>query len=197
MSSFFAKSIPTACRFTGISQTVVYRICSLRTHPLQPCQYSSWALTSPNTWEETSSPRHAIAKEMPCPVPSIAFKEYAGQNMSTQRRTQRWLCGLCPQHAFVPPQLYTMYLGVALNFWYPLMTCRAHSRPEHHHLSATKASHLLHFVKAVPMQPGWLHNQVIIVQVPCQPGMWICTAPKHRRCPYSQNGRSGSTQRCR
>ena len=21
-------------------------------------------------------------------------------------------------------QLYTMYLGVALNFWYPLMTCR-------------------------------------------------------------------------
>ena len=76
-----------------------------------------------------------------CPVLSPASQsKSAGQNMSTQRRTQRWLCGLCPQEAFVPPQLYTMYLGVALNFWYPLMTCRTHSLPEHQHLSATNAS---------------------------------------------------------
>ena len=64
--------------------------------------------------------------------------------MSTQHCTRRWLCGVCPQYALEQPQLYTMYLGVALNFWYPLMTCRAHSRPEHHLLSAANASQLLH-----------------------------------------------------
>lgn len=118
--------------------------------------------------------------------------------MPTQRRTQRWLCGLCPQHAFVPPQLYTMYLGVALNFWYPLMTCRTHSLPEHQHLSATNASRLLHFVKAVPMQPGWLHNQMQPYHCASNVPAWDVdlNGPKHRRCPHSQNGRSGSTQRC-
>ena len=133
----------------------------LHTHPLQSCQVARGPSHPPTHGKRTQVPGRPLLSPAP---------ENAGQNMSTQHRTQRWLCGPCPQHALKQPQLYTMYLGVALNFWYPLMTCRAHSRPEHHHLSAANASRLLHFVKALPIQPGWLHKQVITVQVPCQPG---------------------------
>ena len=55
------------------------------------------------------------------PLPAAAAPGKPEAAAQPQRMLPRRRCR-------APTQLYTMYLGVALNFWYPLITCH-HTQP--------------------------------------------------------------------